>query len=103
MTTPAQTALDDQIAQLSGLSTADRILGLYAAAIDQSRRRDTGSLAAVLVELMRAIDFDYGTVADGFYRVYEYCLRKAREGDFDSVALILQDLRDVWLDGGTDS
>jgi hypothetical protein len=95
----AQISVEDTIARLRVLPTPGRLLGLYDCAIRLSERGLAEPLAAVFAELMGAVDFDYGPVAEGFYRVYEYCLRKSREGDFRSVAWIVQDLRDACLDG----
>jgi flagellar protein FliS len=92
-------SLEDKIVQLRSLPTSDRILRLYQYAIGQCERGHAEPLAAVFAELVGAIDFAYGPVAEGIYRVYEYCRRKTREGDFQSVAWVLQDLRDACLDG----
>jgi len=99
MDTRSHVSLEDTIVQLRALSTSDSILGLYEYAIGQCERECAEPLAAVFAELMGSINFDYGPVAEGFYSVYEYCLRKIRERDFQSVAWILQDLRDACIDG----
>jgi len=98
-TSSSDIGLDHRLTHLRALPTPDRVLGLYDHAIDQCERGGEGAVSAVFTELMGAIDLQYGPIAEGFGRVHEYCLRKTREGDFRSVAWILQDLRDAWIAG----
>jgi hypothetical protein len=55
------------------------------------------------MELLGSLDYEYADIADGFRRVYEYCLQQAGEGQLESVAFILQDLRDTLMRAITDS
>ena len=49
----------------------------------------------VLEELISSLDFQYADIADGFNRLYTYCLEQTAEDAFDRVQFILQDLRDT--------
>jgi hypothetical protein len=99
MDTLPHVSLEDRIAQLGGLPTAARILRLYEYAIEWCEQGRVGPVDAVFAEAMAAIDFGSGPVAEGFHRVYEYCLRKIRDGDLASVTWMLQDLRDACVAG----
>jgi hypothetical protein len=92
------TPLEGALAKLRDLDTADRLLRLYDCAIEQCRQHSAVRLTEVTFELVRSLDFDCRPAAEDFCRVYEYCLRKAREGDFEKAAWILQNLRDAWLE-----
>jgi len=84
------------LAVLRGLSTADRILGLYEYGIEGCAQESEAQVSAVLLELLASIDLQYGEIAEGFFRLYDYCLERTREGEFDQVAWILEDLRTTW-------
>lgn len=89
-------APDGTLAALRVLDVPDRILGLYEYAIDACGSRDAARARAALVELLGTLDFSYGDIAEGFSRVYEYCLRKVHDGEFDRAAWILHELRATW-------
>jgi hypothetical protein len=90
------------LAELPGLSIADRILGLYEMGIEACAARRRDDAAMVLVELMAALDLDYGEIAAAFHRLYEFCLGKVGQGDFPQVAWVLQDLHDAWREAAAD-
>jgi len=86
------------IGALRGLHPSQRLLALYEYGIDGCLERDQEKVTAALEELINILDFKYGEIAEGFYRVYSFCLRKAEKGEFDPVAWLLQDLRDTWAE-----
>jgi len=88
---------DMVITELRVLSTSDRLLGLYELGIDGCAAKNVDQVSAVLQELIGALDFEYADIAEGFHRLYTYCQEQSREGAFDRVAFILQDLRDTLL------
>lgn len=94
---PAPVTYDMVITELRVLSTSDRLLGLYELGIDGCASGSTDQVSAVLNELIGALDFEYADIAEGFHRLYTYCLEQTRDGAFDRVAFILQDLRDTLL------
>jgi flagellin-specific chaperone FliS len=89
-------APESPISALRNLSPSERLLGLYAYCIEGCTQRNREQVTAVLEELISILDFGSGEIAEGFYRLYAFCLRKAREGQFDSVVWILRDLHDTW-------
>ena len=113
MTTPAKHSIDstavapitlDQvIAELRHLGTSDRLLGLYELGIDGCANTDATQVSKVLHELIASLDYEYADIADGFRRVYEYCLQQAADTQLDGVAFILQDLRDTLMRAVTDT
>lgn len=99
----APVTFDMVITELRVLSTSDRLLGLYELGIDGCAAKHVDQVTAVLQELIGALDFEYADIAEGFHRLYTYCLEQTREGAFDRVAFILQDLRDTLLRAIADS
>src|SRR5262249_17845944 len=89
-------APDSRIAGLRGLSSGERLLGLYEHGVVGCTQRNPEQVIAALEELISLLDFDYGDIAEGFYRLYAFCLREIRDGRFDQPAWILRDLRETW-------
>ncbi len=81
---------------LHGLNPVQLLIKLYDVAIASCARRDQGQLSRALVELIAALDFEHRDTALGLFRLYNYCLRQAKTGQFDAVQPILCELRDVW-------
>jgi hypothetical protein len=102
-TSVAPITLDEVIRELRQLSTSDRLLGLYELGIDGCANGDSIQVTKVLTELIASLDYEYADIADGFRRVYEYCLQQAGVGQFDGVTFILQDLRDTLMRAVTDA
>jgi len=84
------------IAELRSSSSGERLLGLYNHAVTGCAERNREQVTAALEELISLLDFGYGEVAEGFYRLYSFCLREIRRGQFEQPAWILRDLRDTW-------
>jgi hypothetical protein len=84
------------IAELRSLGSGDRLLGLYNHGVTGCADRDREQVVAALEELISLLDFGFGEVAEGFYRLYSFCLREIRLGQFEQPAWILRDLRDTW-------
>jgi hypothetical protein len=113
MTTPAKPAIDPTavapitlervIIELRQLGTSDRLLGLYELGLEGCANHDPNQVTVVVMELISSLDYEYADIADGFRRVYEYCLQQAADGQLESVAFILQDLRDTLMRAITDS
>jgi len=85
------------IAELRSSSSGERLLGLYNHAVTGCAERNREQVTAALEELISLLDFGYGEVAEGFYRLYSFCLREIRRGEFEQPAWILRDLRDTWV------
>lgn len=80
------------------LSQDTLLLGLYEAAIEGCQKQDERQISAAIAELIGALDFTYEEAAFGLFRLYDYCLRKVKGGEFGEVAGILAELRDAWTD-----
>lgn len=94
--------LDMVITELRVLNTADRLLGLYELGIDGCASANADQVHAVLEELISALDFEYEEIAQGFNRLYTYCLEQTQDAAFDRVGFILQDLRNTLVKAVTD-
>ena len=91
MATPVQ----DQITALRSCATSERLIGLYGLGVEACTAKNNDDVTAVLQELIAMLDFEFAGVADGFRRVYAYCLEQVDAGNFDGVSFILDDLRDT--------
>ena len=89
-------APESPIAELRNASSGERLLGLYSHAVSACDDRDREQVVAALEELISLLDFGYGEVTEGFYRLYSFCLREVRLGQFEQPTWILRDLRDTW-------
>lgn len=82
--------------QLAGLTSVELLVKVYDVAIASCRQGDGQRLSRALVELISALNFDHREIAVGLFRMYNYCLRHAKQGRFDLVEPVLVELRDVW-------
>lgn len=89
---PAETIFD-RFAELRELGTAERLLALYDLGLEACAARDGERVGAVILELVTSLNFSYADVAEGFYRLYGYCLEQTRLGGFERVAFVFEDLR----------
>jgi hypothetical protein len=113
MTTPAKQSIDPTavapitlervITELRLLNASDRLLGLYELGLEGCANHDARQVTLVLQELLASLDYEYADIADGFRRVYEYCLQQAADDALESVAFIFQDLRDTLMRAITDT
>lgn len=99
----SSTDVQDAIAALRSLNTTDRLLGLYDLGVEGCAVRNKEQVTAVIEELIGTLDFSYGEIAEGSQRVYEHCLRQARERRFSQVAFVLQDLQETLASAGGDA
>jgi len=74
----------------------DLIVSIYDFALQACAQRDKDKVSRALVELMASLNFEYRETAGDLFRLYEFCIRRARCGDFDAVNRILADLRGAW-------
>ena len=95
--------IEHVIAELRLLGPSERLLALYELGLDGCVDHDAARVTMIVRELIASLDDDYVDVADGFRRVYEYCLQQAAEGQLDGVTFILQDLRDTLTRALTDA
>ena len=95
--------LERVIAELRILGPSERLLALYELGLEGCVDHDAARVTTIVRELVASLDDDYVDVADGFRRVYEYCLQQAAEGQLDGVAFILEDLRDTLARALTDA
>ena len=88
-------SFDRVLVELRRLGGSERLLALYELGLEGCTNQDAGRVTAAVRELMDSLDDDYVGVAAGFRRVYEHCLRQVEASQFDTVAFVLQDLRDT--------
>ncbi len=96
-------AVDTIITELRVLDTTDRLLGLYELGLHACAAREPEYVKTVLEELIGCLDFmHYAEIAEGFHRIYSYCLGEADRGEFERVAFVLEDLRNTLVRAATD-
>ena len=82
--------------QVAGAAPAQLLLQLYDHAIAGALRQDQRQVNAALVELIGSLNFDYEEIALGLFRLYDWCMRRARAKDWEEVLGILRELRAAW-------
>ncbi len=97
----AAPTIDTVVTELRLLPTEDRLLGLYELGLGACERRDRSATVTVLEELITTLDFGYGAIADGFHRIYAYCVEQVLGGEFARVAFVLEDLHTTLAEART--
>ncbi|TNE35435.1 flagellar protein FliS [bacterium] len=72
------------------------ILKMYDLFLVSNKRNDIEKMSKVLIELMGALNFDYGETSTRLYRLYEYCQRCIYQKKYDESYKIIKELRDTW-------
>jgi len=50
-------------------------------------------------QLIDGLNYEYREIATGLLRIYDYCLRRLREEDYDEPYRIIKGLRESWDEG----
>lgn len=82
--------------EIMTMNPVQLLIKAYDAGIAACNRKDEPKTSAVLVELIDALNFDYAEIANSLFRLYEYCMREVKRGNFDVTLKILKELRDTW-------
>lgn len=72
------------------------ILYLYDMAVKGCIKKEEKLVSKVLVQLIDAINFDYGEISAGLFRLYHYIMDLVKSGDFDQALTMFRGLRDAW-------
>jgi flagellar protein FliS len=73
------------------------VLMAYDAALVGCAHQNLEKTTLAVTTLVKALDMRQGDVAEGLYRLYQYCNDLARQGDFDQAAHILRELASAWV------
>ena len=79
------------------LNPVQLLIKAYDAGITACNRRDESKASTVLVELIDSLNFDYAEIANSLFRLYDYCMREIKRGNFDVTLKVLKELRETWL------
>jgi flagellin-specific chaperone FliS len=82
--------------QLESMSPEQLVLVVYERAIVACRRQDRRRLRRALEQLILALDFEQGEIADRLLLLYDWVLRLGREGRFAEAEKVLGQLRAMW-------
>jgi len=74
----------------------DRLLHLCGRGIEGCRARDARQVHEVLMELIGALNFDYEKAATRLFDVYDDCLARVNNRQFEIPLLILERLERSW-------
>jgi flagellin-specific chaperone FliS len=97
--TPQRSAAVDryQREQLLNLTPVEVIRKLYDVAIVSVKKGDDRLATRAINELIVALNFDYQDISVGLFRLYDYSKRCIRERKFDEALMVLEELRDTWV------
>lgn len=83
--------------EIMTLNPLQLLIKAYDAGITACNRKDEDKASAVLTELIDSLNFDYAEIANALFRLYEYCMREVKRGNFDVTLKILKELRETWV------
>ncbi|MDN3513510.1 MAG: flagellar protein FliS [Candidatus Brocadia sp.] len=83
--------------EIMTLNPVQLLIKAYDAGIAACNRKDEAKTSTVLVELIDSLNFDYAEISNSLFRLYEYCMREVKRGNFDTTLKILKELRDTWI------
>ncbi len=83
--------------EIMTLNPLQLLIKAYDAGISACNRKDEHKASAVLSELIDSLNFDYAEIANSLFRLYEYCMREVKRGNFDVTLKILKELRETWV------
>lgn len=83
--------------EIMTLNPLQLLIKAYDAGITACNRKDEHKTSAVLTELIDSLNFDYAEIANSLFRLYEYCIREVKRGNFDVTLKILKELRETWV------
>lgn len=83
--------------EIMTLNPLQLLIKAYDAGITACNRKDEHKASAVLTELIDSLNFDYAEIANSLFRLYEYCMREVKRGNFDVTLKILKELRETWV------
>jgi flagellar protein FliS len=83
--------------EIMTLNPVQLLIKAYDAGIAACNCKDEAKVCAVLAELIDSLNFDYAEIANSLFRLYEYCIRQIKQGNFESTIKILRELRETWI------
>lgn len=83
--------------EIMTLNPVQLLIKAYDAGIAACNRKDEAKSCTVLAELIDSLNFDYAEIANSLFRLYEYCMREVKRGNFESTLKILKELRETWI------
>lgn len=82
--------------EVMGASPLQLVIMAYDVAIRACHTQDFEKSTRAISLLRDALNFDYPEVALGLFRIYQWCLDCLRQGDYESAAKSLIELRNAW-------
>lgn len=83
--------------QIMSATPEKLVVMVYDYVLAACKAQDGKKAARGLAELIDALDFDQGEIALGLFRLYRYAMERVKEGKFDEVITILQELKATWV------
>lgn len=69
---------------------------LYERGIEACAARSDREVGEVVTRLVATLDFEHEAAATVLFRLYDFCQRRARAGEFDTAARIFREFRAAW-------
>jgi len=82
--------------QIRTMSKEELVLAAFELGVKGCLKKDRRLVKGVLMELIAGLDFSYKEMAGNFLVLYDYAIRRVREGDFETPRKILAELRSAW-------
>jgi len=72
------------------------LIKVYDYAILNCKKKNMEKASKAIVELISALNFDHQEVSMGLFRLYQYCLDRIKQGEFEESVRILEGLKESW-------
>jgi len=79
------------------LTPGELLIKLYDLGLSALASGDRDRASRVVAQLIESLDFRYGEIAFGLFRLYRYCMDEIKRGEYEMPTRILRELRDTWI------
>ena len=89
--------IDYQRNQIMSLNSLQLLIKVYDFVILNCKKGNIEKASEGIVELISALDFNHQEISVRLFRLYQYCLDKIKQGEFEESVKILEGLRESWV------
>ena len=95
----SETSKDPYLTQKIMSANPEQLISyIYDAVISACNQRDQDRVLRGLMMLIKALNYDYQEVAMPLFKLYQYCLERARRNDYSEVEELMVGVRSAWVE-----
>ena len=92
---------DYQRNQILSMSPVQLVTKVFDVAIVSCKKKDSVKATKAIVELISGLRFEFKEIAVSLFQLYQYCLEKIRQGEYNEAESILSGLRESWVEASS--